>query len=135
MTDAKSATPMSSEKAPRMTIRKVHVDAHVFSAPVVGKVVPADFAYLLYGELNQALSDLAEKNKEIERLTKELRIAELKNRGTLANNLCPDHRDKQVGKPCLACEIERLRNYADHKDGCGWRDNNFGQPCTCGLSK
>lgn len=23
--------------------------------------------------------------------------------------LCPDHRDKQAGKSCLACEIERLR--------------------------
>lgn len=22
--------------------------------------------------------------------------------------LCPDHRDKQSGKPCLACEVERL---------------------------
>lgn len=33
----------------------------------------------------------------------------LRNRGTLANNLCPDHRDKQQGKPCLACEVERLR--------------------------
>lgn len=22
--------------------------------------------------------------------------------------LCPDHRDKQVGKPCLACRIEEL---------------------------
>jgi len=46
---------------------------------------------------------------EIERLTKQSRIWELKASGTLANNLCPDHRDKQVGKPCLACEIERLR--------------------------
>lgn len=24
------------------------------------------------------------------------------------NNLCPDHRDKQAGKACLACEIETL---------------------------
>ena len=23
--------------------------------------------------------------------------------------LCPDHRDKQAGKECLACEIERLK--------------------------
>jgi len=46
---------------------------------------------------------------EIERLSKALRIAELKASGTLANNLCPDHRDKQVGKPCLACEIQWLR--------------------------
>ena len=29
---------------------------------------------------------------------------------SLANNLCPDHRDKQQGKLCLACEIERLQN-------------------------
>jgi hypothetical protein len=33
---------------------------------------------------------------------------------SLANNICPDHRDKQSGKPCLACEIERLRG-AIHK--------------------
>jgi hypothetical protein len=47
--------------------------------------------------------------EEVERLTKALRIAELKASGSLANNLCPDHRDKQTGKPCLACEIERLQ--------------------------
>lgn len=41
-------------------------------------------------------------------LERDLRIAEAKNKGSLANNLCPDHRDKQQGKPCLACEIERL---------------------------
>ena len=28
---------------------------------------------------------------------------------SLGRNLCPDHRDKQAGKSCLACEIERLR--------------------------
>ncbi|MFH2073912.1 MAG: hypothetical protein ABIJ57_01005 [Pseudomonadota bacterium] len=39
---------------------------------------------------------------------KESRVLVIKNAGTLANNLCPDHRDKQTGKPCLACEIERL---------------------------
>lgn len=47
--------------------------------------------------------------KEVERLTRMVRIAEAKNQNSLANNLCPDHRDKQQGKPCLACEIERLR--------------------------
>lgn len=45
---------------------------------------------------------------EIERLEKRAKIAELKASGTLADNLCPDHRDKQTGRPCLACEIERL---------------------------
>ena len=40
---------------------------------------------------------------------KERLIAELKNQGTLANNLCSDHRDKQVGQPCLACTIEHER--------------------------
>ncbi len=39
----------------------------------------------------------------------ELKVANLKNRSSLANNLCPDHRDKQAGKPCLACEIETLK--------------------------
>jgi hypothetical protein len=39
---------------------------------------------------------------------RELKIANLKNASSLANNLCPDHRDKQKGRPCLACEIDRL---------------------------
>jgi hypothetical protein len=39
--------------------------------------------------------------------------AELKTKGTLANNLCPDHRDKQAGKPCLVCTIETLTNQRD----------------------
>lgn len=54
---------------------------------------------------------------EIERLNKLLRRANdvmtLKASGTLANNLCPDHRDKQTGKPCLSCEIERLQRLLD----------------------
>ncbi|MGN6313213.1 MAG: hypothetical protein ACTHMO_05555 [Rhodanobacteraceae bacterium] len=45
---------------------------------------------------------------ELLRLTRKDAILEAKNRGTLANNLCPDHRDKQTGKPCLACTIETL---------------------------
>jgi hypothetical protein len=48
------------------------------------------------GKLEAAI---AEKDKEI-------KILQLKCRWTLANSLCPYHRDKQVGKPCLACEIE-----------------------------
>lgn len=44
------------------------------------------------------------------RLQHEIRMLRSKAAGSLANNLCPDHRDKQAGKPCLACEIERLRN-------------------------
>jgi len=34
------------------------------------------------------------------------RIAELKAGASLANNLCPDHRDKQNGRRCLACLLE-----------------------------
>lgn len=43
---------------------------------------------------------------ELLRLVKENRILEIKNRGTLANNLCSDHRDKQAGRPCLVCLLE-----------------------------
>lgn len=38
----------------------------------------------------------------------ELARLQAKCNNSLANNLCPDHRDKQAGKPCLACEIERI---------------------------
>ena len=57
--------------------------------------------------------ELAAAQARIAELERELRIAECKNRGTLANNLCPDHRDKQVGKPCLACAVERLERERD----------------------
>ena len=52
---------------------------------------------------------IRELTAENERLARENRILAKKNAHSLANNLCPDHRDKQQGKPCLACEIERLR--------------------------
>lgn len=42
----------------------------------------------------------AEKDRQIKML-------ELKTSNSLANNLCPDHRDKQIGKSCLACTIEQ----------------------------
>lgn len=45
---------------------------------------------------------------ERDNLTKRNKILEVKNKGSLANNLCPDHRDKQAGKQCLACNIEHL---------------------------
>lgn len=48
--------------------------------------------------------------EDYEKLEKEIKILRLKNQHSLANNLCPDHRDKQAGKKCLACEIEVLRN-------------------------
>lgn len=38
----------------------------------------------------------------------ELLMLRCKDKSTLANNLCPDHRDKQHGKRCLACTIEQL---------------------------
>jgi len=45
---------------------------------------------------------------EIDRLKAENKKLIIKTSNSLANNLCPDHRDKQAGKPCLACEIDRL---------------------------
>jgi hypothetical protein len=49
--------------------------------------------------------DLHQRLAQAER---ENAILSKKASGTLANNLCPDHRDKQEGKPCLACEVERF---------------------------
>jgi len=47
--------------------------------------------------------------EEIDRLSRENKILTAKTTNSLANNLCPDHRDKQAGKSCLACEIDRLK--------------------------
>jgi hypothetical protein len=36
-------------------------------------------------------------------------VGELRQRLINGFPFCPDHRDKQHGKPCLACEVDRLR--------------------------
>lgn len=60
----------------------------------------------------------------------------LKAATSLANNLCPDHRDKQGGKPCLACEIERLRkllkSHGQHKAWCKLSEH-IDAECDCGI--
>ena len=58
---------------------------------------------------------------EIERLTKQLAVVQ---KSSLASNLCPDHRDKQAGKSCLACEIQRLTEQRDSlwTDVTSWKD-------------
>jgi hypothetical protein len=47
-------------------------------------------------------------HEQLTALATENKILTAKNRASLANNLCSDHRDKQTFKPCLACEIDRL---------------------------
>lgn len=55
------------------------------------------------------LTEAAEFTREaFDRLGRENKILAAKNRASLANNLCPDHRDKQTFNPCLACTIETL---------------------------
>ncbi len=53
---------------------------------------------------------------EIERLKKENKILEMKSRGSLANNLCPDCRDKIAGMPCLRCNVQRLEQQLTEAD-------------------
>ena len=53
-------------------------------------------------------SRISEMYSDVVKLQLENRVLQRKAATSLANNLCPDHRDKQEGKPCLACEIDRL---------------------------
>jgi len=53
-------------------------------------------------------AEIESLRKENAELKRENKILKLRCNGSLANNLCPDHRDKQGGKPCLACTIETL---------------------------
>ena len=59
--------------------------------------------------IEQMMSNGESLKQKIIELKKKIEILELKNKSSLANNLCPDHRDKQAGKSCLACEIEKLQ--------------------------
>lgn len=49
-------------------------------------------------------------------LKRQTEILESMRRTSLANNLCPDHRDKQAGKPCLACVIEQMHKQLRSSD-------------------
>jgi len=68
--------------------------------------------------------------RELTAVNAELRLEKKKNANSLANNLCPDHRDKQTRKPCLACEIERrdaeLRTLREDKERLDWLENGQG---------
>lgn len=55
-----------------------------------------------------ANASIAIPNNVVRAALREIDRLIVKCRGSLANNLCPDHRDKQSGKTCLACEIDRL---------------------------
>lgn len=67
------------------------------------------------------------RDRRIAELGRQNKILELKTSGTLANNLCQDHRDKQTGKPCLACEIERLQKKLAHTPPVGLRQAGWVQ--------
>lgn len=71
-------------------------------------------------ELQEAREEIARHHKDFDRwetmadnANKRARMLEKQLQGSLANNLCPDHRDKQYGKPCLACTIETLERKAN----------------------
>ena len=61
-------------------------------------------------------SQISELYGDVVKLQLENRALQRKAATSLANNLCPDHRDKQEGKPCLACGIDRLRELLDRCD-------------------
>ncbi len=58
--------------------------------------------------IEQLRAENAELRGRCEGQDRQIAILEAKNKGTLANSLCPDCRDKQVGKPCLGCTIQTL---------------------------
>lgn len=75
------------------------------------------------GKLEEAQQEIARHHKDFDRweemadnANRRARMLEKQLQGSLANNLCPDHRDKQYGKPCLACTIETLERKA-HANG------------------
>jgi hypothetical protein len=69
-------------------------------------------------ELEAADKIILNQDKEIEHLRQQLAggafIARMVGAIERQRPLCPDHRDKQIGKPCPACTVETLeRNLAE----------------------
>ncbi|MBW8066826.1 MAG: hypothetical protein GJU73_05205 [Ferrovum sp.] len=59
---------------------------------------------------HNARTDIPKLLAYIRELEKKNRILTAKTTNSLANNLCPDHRDKIQGKRCLMCRIEELND-------------------------
>jgi hypothetical protein len=70
----------------------------------IGK--PYDYPLVAQDSYDALRTYLAKVTVERGEGNRMLKIERIKNANSLANNLCPDHRDKQRGKPCLACSIE-----------------------------
>jgi hypothetical protein len=88
-------------------------DLSILRQPVRDALHEMACAGVLRGYLQQPVGII---RAELLRLARENRILDIKNAGTLANNLCPDHRDKQAGKQCLACTIETLTRQKEHAE-------------------
>lgn len=61
-----------------------------------------------FEEINRHHKDFDRWEEMADNANKRAKMLEKQLESSLANNLCPDHRDKQYGKPCLACTIETL---------------------------
>lgn len=72
-----------------------------------------DAVFIAYCQGDASSIDLANAMRQHwAEANKAHQIAHLKAGASLANNLCQDHRDKQAGKPCLACELESAESSA-----------------------
>jgi hypothetical protein len=91
------------ERVKDFLIKKIYT---VAKEPIRNSALPLDKHddESLFNLLREVI--LLDAQAEIEKRDKVIKILELKNKSSLANNLCPDHRDKQAGKSCLACTIE-----------------------------
>ena len=67
-----------------------------------------EFLGRIFSEKENSEAALTTERERVRELERQIKILEIKNRSSLANNLCPDHRDKQKDKPCLACTIEKV---------------------------
>jgi len=70
---------------------------------------------VLEQRLQETLEEISREKETAAVSAKRVRFLEKQLESSLANNLCPDHRDKQYGKPCLACTIETLERKTNVK--------------------
>lgn len=76
-----------------------------------GAAILCNGVMITIDEIVSRLNAFATLQHELDAAKARNKILELKCAASLANNLCPDHRDKQLGKPCLACTIEHLESW------------------------
>ena len=115
------------DSSPVGTVESHECGAHLLSMGDWTEIFDHHFPQQPAPDVAELRERLAGAEGERDEALRKLKIESKKSSHSLANNLCPDHRDKQLDKPCLACGIEHLEHRLTCDCCCGAKT----EKCIC----